>query len=162
MHVQWLKRVFHATLLHERVVTTRITHVSKKLLLMTGNPKVLRAVFNLLHFRAISQHMCFGILTYYLRITKCQDKFYSPVLCNEPEEHHSSNIRRVRLICVTSYFEYWCIEVFLNAWCERLSFGLVLRILISECYINLLKTKRRLLYLNTQFVPRSKHFSSRF
>ena len=27
--------------------------------------------------------------------------------------------------------------------------------------INLLKTKRRLLYLKTQFVPRSKHFSSR-
>ena len=27
--------------------------------------------------------------------------------------------------------------------------------------INPLKTKRRLLYLNTQFVPRSKHFSSR-
>ena len=26
---------------------------------------------------------------------------------------------------------------------------------------NSLKTKRRLLYLNTQFVPRSKHFSSR-
>ena len=26
--------------------------------------------------------------------------------------------------------------------------------------INLLKTKRRLLYLKTQFVPRSKHFSS--
>jgi hypothetical protein len=27
--------------------------------------------------------------------------------------------------------------------------------------INTLKTKRRLLYLKTQFVPRSKHFSSR-
>ena len=27
--------------------------------------------------------------------------------------------------------------------------------------INLLKTKRRLLYVKTQFVPRSKHFSSR-
>ena len=27
--------------------------------------------------------------------------------------------------------------------------------------INPLKTKRRLLYLKTQFVPRSKHFSSR-
>jgi hypothetical protein len=27
--------------------------------------------------------------------------------------------------------------------------------------LNLLKTKRRLLYLKTQFVPRSKHFSSR-
>ena len=26
--------------------------------------------------------------------------------------------------------------------------------------LNLLKTKRRLLYLNTQFVPRTKHFSS--
>ena len=30
----------------------------------------------------------------------------------------------------------------------------------SEC-VNPLKTKRRLLYLKTQFVPRSKHFSSR-
>ena len=28
-------------------------------------------------------------------------------------------------------------------------------------HINHLKTKRRLLYLKTQFVPRSKHFSSR-
>jgi len=27
--------------------------------------------------------------------------------------------------------------------------------------INPLKTKRRLLYLKTQFIPRSKHFSSR-
>jgi len=28
-------------------------------------------------------------------------------------------------------------------------------------YIDLLKTKRKPLYLKTQFVPRSKHFSSR-
>jgi hypothetical protein len=27
--------------------------------------------------------------------------------------------------------------------------------------LNLLKTKRRLLYLKTQFIPRSKHFSKR-
>jgi hypothetical protein len=31
----------------------------------------------------------------------------------------------------------------------------------SKWDINPLKTKRRLLYLKTQFVPRSKHFSSR-
>ena len=31
----------------------------------------------------------------------------------------------------------------------------------SKSNINPLKTKRRLLYLKTQFVPRSKHFSSR-
>ena len=31
----------------------------------------------------------------------------------------------------------------------------------NSSFINLLKTKRRLLYLKTQFVPRSKHFSSR-
>ena len=31
----------------------------------------------------------------------------------------------------------------------------------SEPPINPLKTKRRLRYLKTQFVPRSKHFSSR-
>ena len=30
----------------------------------------------------------------------------------------------------------------------------------ENCF-NPLKTKRRLLYLKTQFVPRSKHFSSR-
>ena len=30
-----------------------------------------------------------------------------------------------------------------------------------RCCINTLNTKRRLLYLKTQFVPRSKHFSSR-
>ena len=35
-----------------------------------------------------------------------------------------------------------------------LRFGTTVRLL------NLLKTKRRLLYLKTQFVPRSKHFSS--
>ena len=32
---------------------------------------------------------------------------------------------------------------------------------IIRVYINPLKTKRRLLYLKTHFVPRSKHFSSR-
>ena len=31
----------------------------------------------------------------------------------------------------------------------------------SSCRFNLLKTKRRPLYLKTQFVPRCKHFSSR-
>ena len=35
--------------------------------------------------------------------------------------------------------------------------------LILRCFMSFgpLKTKRRLLYLKTQFVPRSKHFSSR-
>ena len=32
---------------------------------------------------------------------------------------------------------------------------------IRNCIINVWNTKRRLLYLKTQFVPRSKHFSSR-
>ena len=32
---------------------------------------------------------------------------------------------------------------------------------VCHYYINPLKTKRRLLYLKTQFVPRSKHFSFR-
>jgi len=32
---------------------------------------------------------------------------------------------------------------------------------ITLCTINHLKTKRRLLYLQTQSVPRCKHFSSR-
>ena len=32
---------------------------------------------------------------------------------------------------------------------------------IKTCWINPLNTKRRLLYLKTQIVPRSKHFSSR-
>ena len=31
---------------------------------------------------------------------------------------------------------------------------------VTVCF-NPLKTKRRLLYLKTQFVPRSKHYSSR-
>ena len=30
--------------------------------------------------------------------------------------------------------------------------------IVLSLYLNPLKTKRRLLYLNTQFVPRSKHF----
>jgi hypothetical protein len=37
----------------------------------------------------------------------------------------------------------------------------VFRISIACGVLNLLKTKRTRLYLNTQFVPRSKHFSSR-
>ena len=32
---------------------------------------------------------------------------------------------------------------------------------VAAQHINPLNTKRRLLYLKTQFVPRSKHFSSR-
>ena len=32
--------------------------------------------------------------------------------------------------------------------------------LVSHCIINRLKKKRRMLYLNAQVVPRSKHFSS--
>ena len=36
-----------------------------------------------------------------------------------------------------------------------------LRYVGKYLYINPLNTKRRLLYLKTQFVPRSKHFSSR-
>ena len=32
---------------------------------------------------------------------------------------------------------------------------------LKETHVNPLKTKRRLLYLKAQFVPRSKHFSSR-
>jgi len=38
VHVKWLKRVPHATHLHERVMTTRITLASKKLQPITGNP----------------------------------------------------------------------------------------------------------------------------
>ena len=33
--------------------------------------------------------------------------------------------------------------------------------IVLSRWINPLNTKRRLLYLKTQFVPRSKHFSSR-
>ena len=35
------------------------------------------------------------------------------------------------------------------------------REVINNIFFNHVKTKRRLLYLKTQFVPRSKHFSSR-
>ena len=42
----------------------------------------------------------------------------------------------------------------------RIYVSQVLRKYWSYC-INPLNTKRRLLYLKTQFVPRSKHFSSR-
>ena len=35
------------------------------------------------------------------------------------------------------------------------------KLVLLQVRFNLLKTKRRLLYLKTQFVPRSKHFSSR-
>jgi len=36
-----------------------------------------------------------------------------------------------------------------------------IRLHTEEVQFNLLKTKSRLLYLKTQFVPRCKHFSSR-
>ena len=39
--------------------------------------------------------------------------------------------------------------------------GFFLNEFLCLIYINLLKTDGRLLYLMTQFVPRSKHFASR-
>ena len=39
--------------------------------------------------------------------------------------------------------------------------AMLLHCSFRKCAINPLNTKRRLLYLKTQFVPRSKHFSSR-
>ena len=44
---------------------------------------------------------------------------------------------------------------------DILHFGQKLHVDRWEDNINPLKTKRRLLYLKTQIVPRSKHFSSR-
>ena len=64
-------------------------------------------------------------------------------------------------------------RVIFNMFFNRISFdftinnlqvqgGNIITVVHKQCvYINPLKTKRRLLYLKTQFVPRSKHFSSR-
>ena len=41
------------------------------------------------------------------------------------------------------------------------SIRLTLTLSPADCKLNTLNTKRRLLELKTQFVPRSKHFSSR-
>ena len=48
-----------------------------------------------------------------------------------------------------------------NASCHSVQNLLSSSLLSKNIKINLLKTKRRLLYLKSQFVPRSKHFSSR-
>ena len=45
--------------------------------------------------------------------------------------------------------------------CYSISPWVVVHALIQYISLNPLMTKRRLLYLKTQFVPRSKHFSSR-
>ena len=44
---------------------------------------------------------------------------------------------------------------------DTITFKKILNKIDMENNINPLNTKRRLLYLKTQFVPRSKHFSSR-
>ena len=69
---------------------------------------------------------------------------------------HNSCILQFYTILIT------CINVTV---CSPLRFALNkknhLSLSYSVFHINLLNTKRRLLYLKTQFVPRSKHFSSR-
>ena len=52
-------------------------------------------------------------------------------------------------------YEYYC-NVTYSVHCE-----IYIEAHSASSVINPLKTKRRLLYLKTQFVPRSKHFSSR-
>jgi hypothetical protein len=51
----------------------------------------------------------------------------------------------------------WCQKVDVIGGCKKIMGRMVERI---GQYINLLKTKRRLLYLNAQSAPRCKHFSS--
>ena len=74
--------------------------------------------------------------------TKRRDRFYSPILCNTPEDHLLINVCRDGLTYVTSYFECWFLEVLPNSWCERLSHSLVVRILMSECCIKLVQSLR--------------------
>ena len=54
------------------------------------------------------------------------------------------------------------LEIYHNI-ARRIPFNVIVNIstFYDKCLINPLNTKRRLLYLKTQFVPRSKHFSSR-
>jgi len=54
-------------------------------------------------------------------------------------------------------------KILKHCWCCRdgQSFSLHQVSLIQLLFINLLKTKRRPLYLKTQSIPRCKHFSSR-
>ena len=61
-----------------------------------------------------------------------------------------------------------CVEAVCTHICELLenvvnsfAHNYVKIVLIFFC-VNLLKTKRRVLYLKTQFVPRSKHFDLEF
>ena len=62
---------------------------------------------------------------------------------------------------LTPNFNYTC----MFHWFVLYKYTVILKFKIEgalECWdVNPLKTKRRLLYLKTQFVPRSKHFSSR-
>ena len=70
------------------------------------------------------------------------------------------NIIRVHITC----FEANCTVMCVSHLTVNLEGGGVPRNELTSASvadINPLKTKRRLLYLKTQFVPRSKHFSSR-
>jgi hypothetical protein len=63
----------------------------------------------------------------------------------------STNIYPAR--CISEVFKYKKVSILQHGICE---------VIIGMTFdINPLNTKRRLLYLKTQFVPRSKHFSSR-
>jgi hypothetical protein len=46
---------------------------------------------------------------------KRQDKFYSPVLCNNPEDHLLNKAYRESLTYIASYTECWFLEVLLNS-----------------------------------------------
>ena len=76
------------------------------------------------------------------------------------------NVDHIKLLKPTSYFTHhllWNLKILHAGYIAWMCFVWLpdQRVHFPLYIIKLLKTKRRLLYLNTQFVPRSKHFSSR-
>ena len=74
--------------------------------------------------------------------------------------------RPVCLICITLIIVYITVVIIIimiiRAWSwKKISCSIIGDALSCDPKFNPLNTKRRLLYLKTKFVPRSKHFSSR-
>ena len=75
-------------------------------------------------------------------------------------ESPQMKIRRMRFALWTPKAKKTYLRI-INSYCFFTATMVTRNLLAVTSYINPLKTKRRLLYLKTQFVPRSKHFSSR-
>jgi hypothetical protein len=93
---------------------------------------------NALHF--VSCCLCANEIKFIEFLFEKKEVFFSPKMqiCMAPEALETLSIS-------------WGVFMILLKWW----------LMMAEIHINPLNTKRRLFYLKTHFVPRSKHFSSR-